>query len=170
MYLETARLRIIPLTKEQLANYVLTDYSLENSLNTKSIPRSVPAFLVDVINSKIMPSVVDANKNALYFTFWTVIDTQENVMVADLCFKGPPNEKGEIEIGYGTYPAFEGKGFMTEAVGAMLIWAFAQSNVQVVTAQTDPANIASQKILAKNNFIKCGETEANILWRIYKWE
>jgi [ribosomal protein S5]-alanine N-acetyltransferase len=169
MQLQTTRLYITPLTKEQLACYTLTDCSLENSLQVKPILRTVPSFLADIINNKILPSVIDANENALYYTFWTIMDIHENVMVADLCFKGPPNEKGEIEIGYGTYPAFEGKGFMTEAVGAMLIWAFAQPNVQAVTAQTAPVNIASQKILVKNNFIKCDETEANILWRIYKW-
>jgi [ribosomal protein S5]-alanine N-acetyltransferase len=169
MQLQTTRLYITPLTKEQLAFYTLTDCSLENSLEVKPILRTVPSFLADIINNKILPSVIDANENALYYTFWTIIDINENVMVADLCFKGPPNEKGEIEIGYGTYPAFEGKGFMTEAVGAMLIWAFAQPNVQIVTAQTAPANIASQKILTKNNFVKYGETTENILWRVDKF-
>jgi [ribosomal protein S5]-alanine N-acetyltransferase len=168
MQLQTNRLNIIPLTKEQLVCYTLTDYSLENSLNVKPILRIVPSFLADVINNKIIPAVIDAGKDALYSTFWTIIDSQENVMVADLCFKGQPNENGEIEIGYGTYPAFEGKGFMTEAVGAMLLWAFAQPNIRVVIAQTAPSNIASQKILQKNNFVKYGETLENILWRVHK--
>jgi [ribosomal protein S5]-alanine N-acetyltransferase len=168
MKLETPRLQIIPLSKEQLANYSTADFSLENSLNANNIPRVVPEHLKNVINNKIMPSLHDTTKDTLYYTFWTIIFKQENVMVADLCFKGEPNANGEIEIGYGTYPAFEGKGFMTEAVGEMIKWAFEQPNVQSVTAQTDPANIASQKILRKNNFVQYGQTEGNILWRIDK--
>jgi [ribosomal protein S5]-alanine N-acetyltransferase len=168
MKLETLRLHIIPLSKEQLTNYSISDFSLEISLNVNAIPRIVPEFLADVIKNKILPSVADKTKNPLYYTFWTIIFKQENTMVADLCFKGEPNEKGEIEIGYGTYPAFEGKGFMTEAVGEMVRWAFEQPHVQAVTAQTDPTNIASQKILEKNNFVEYGRTAENILWRIDK--
>ncbi len=168
MHLQTPRLRIIPLTKTQLLNYSLQDYTLENSLQADKIPRAVPEFLVNVIATKIIPPLNDTSKNPLYYTFWTIITQKENVMVADLCFKGEPNENGEIEIGYGTYPAFEGKGFMTEAVGEMLKWAFAQPNVRAVTAQTNPKNIASQKILEKNNFVQCGQTTENILWRIDK--
>jgi [ribosomal protein S5]-alanine N-acetyltransferase len=168
MHLQTARLRIIPLTKEQLANYSTPDFSLENSLHVNTIPRIVPEFLANVINNKILPSVNDTTKNPLYYTFWTIISKQENVMVADCCFKGEPNADGEIEIGYGTYPSFEGKGFMTEAVGEMVRWAFEQPHVQAVTAQTEPSNIASQKILQKNNFVQFGRTAENILWRIDK--
>jgi [ribosomal protein S5]-alanine N-acetyltransferase len=168
MKLETQRLRIIPLSKEQLANYSIPDFSLENSLNVNTIPRIVPEFLANVINNKILPSLRDTSKNPLYYTFWTIIFKQENIMVADCCFKGEPNGNGEIEIGYGTYPTFEGKSFMTEAVGAMVRWAFEQPNVQALTAQTDATNIASQKILEKNNFVQCGQTTENILWRIDK--
>jgi [ribosomal protein S5]-alanine N-acetyltransferase len=140
----------------------------ENSLQVNTISRMVPEFLANVIKNKILPSVSDTSKNPLYYTFWTIISKQENIMVADCCFKGEPNEKGEIEIGYGTYPAFEGKGFMTEAVGEMGRWAFEQPHVQSVIAQTDPSNIASQKILEKNNFVEYGRTAENILWRIDK--
>jgi [ribosomal protein S5]-alanine N-acetyltransferase len=168
MNLQTSRCSITPLTQAQLANYCIPDFSLENSLHVNPIPRTVPEFLANVINNKILPSVSDITKNPLYYTFWTIINKQENVMVADCCFKGEPNENGEIEIGYSTYPAFEGKGFMTEAVGAMVSWAFQQPNVQSVTAQTDPTNIASQKILQKNNFVQYGQTAENNLWRIDK--
>jgi [ribosomal protein S5]-alanine N-acetyltransferase len=168
MKLQTTYLHIIPLTKVQLSKYSLTDYSLENTLNVTTIPRMVPEHLKHVIKNKIMPFLHDTTKDPLYYTFWTIISKQENVMVADCCFKGEPNANREIEIGYGTYPNFEGKGFMTEAVGELVRWAFEQPNVQSVTAQTAQSNIASQKILQKNNFVQYGQTDENILWRIDK--
>ena len=36
-------------------------------------------------------------------------------MIGDLCMVGEPNADGEIEIGYGTYEQFQGKGFMTKS-------------------------------------------------------
>ncbi len=35
---------------------------------------------------------------------------------------GEPNANGEIEIGYGTYDEFQGKGFLTEIVGGIIEW------------------------------------------------
>ncbi|MEQ1553922.1 MAG: GNAT family N-acetyltransferase [Ferruginibacter sp.] len=168
MQIETKRLRITPLNAEQLSNYCLTNFTLEMSLGANKINRIVPDFLKNVIKNKIIPLVNNKTINPLYTTFWTVIVKKENVMVADFCFKGEPNINGEIEIGYGTYPNFEGNGFMTESVCGAILWAFQQPNVTSILAKTDHTNIASQKILLKNKFKQYGITEENILWRIDK--
>lgn len=44
-------------------------------------------------------------------------------MIGDLCIVGEPNQEGEIEIGYGVYDEFQGRGFMTEIVAGIAIWA-----------------------------------------------
>ncbi len=41
---------------------------------------------------------------------------------------------GAVLIGYAMYPGREGKGYATEAVRAMVEWAFGQPGVQVVRA------------------------------------
>ena len=89
-------------------------------------------------------------------------------MVADLCFKGNPSKNGEIEIGYGTYENHQGNGYMKEAVERIIKWAFDNKNVKTVIAQTNPENIASQKIVIGNNFIKIEESLENIVWKISK--
>ena len=168
MSITTQNLIIIPLSKEQLVNYTYSDFSLEKSLQVNLVPRILSDYLTNVIKSRVLPHLDDTTKNPLFRTFWTIIYKRDNVMVADICFKGEPNEQGEIEIGYGTYTNFEGKGFMTEAVGGMITWAFEQPKVTSIIAQTDPLNIASQKILQKNNFHRFNQTPENILWRIDK--
>jgi RimJ/RimL family protein N-acetyltransferase len=45
-----------------------------------------------------------------------------------------PDETGAVLIGYAMYPAREGQGYATEAVRAMVEWAFAQPGVRVVRA------------------------------------
>ena len=86
-------------------------------------------------------------------------------MVGDLCFKGKPNAAGEIEIGYGTYDEDQGKGYMTEAVGAMIQWATTQPKVKFITAETEKVNVASFKVLQKNGFKKEGEMNNLYAWR-----
>jgi [ribosomal protein S5]-alanine N-acetyltransferase len=83
-----------------------------------------------------------------------------------LCIVGEPNENGAIEIGYGTYEEFQNKGFMTEIVTAIIKWAKTQSIVRSIIASTNKTNIASFKVLEKNNFIKTGETETLFNWKL----
>jgi [ribosomal protein S5]-alanine N-acetyltransferase len=113
-----------------------------------------------------LPNVADETKNYLYSTLWTAISKAENKMIGDLCIVGEPNALGEIEIGYGTYDEFQGKGFMTEIVGGIIEWAKKQKIVKAIIASTDKTNTASFKVLEKNNFIKTGETETSFNWKL----
>jgi len=164
--LETERLIILPLTSEQIKKYVRIDNSLEAELNLNETSRSISAELKEAIDETILPNVLDASKNYLFSTLWTVILKEENKMVADLCFVGEPNFMGEIEIGYGTYEPFRNKGYMTEAVAGMIRWAQTQPNVKCIMASTEKSNIASFSVLEKNNFVKYAETETLFQWRI----
>ena len=96
--------------------------------------------------------------------FLTVIDKSKNVMIADLCFKGEPNN-GEVEIGYGTYEQFQRMGYMVEAVAAITTWVFENTSVTSIYAGTDLENQASQKVLLKNHFTQLGVINDIIEWR-----
>ena len=77
-------------------------------------------------------------------------------IIGDLCFKGITND-GVVEIGYGIQPLYEGKGYTTEAVNALVHWAVSQPSVTRVEAETEPENIASQKVIANVGFVPNGE-------------
>jgi len=87
-------------------------------------------------------------------------------MVGEICIVGEPNADGEIEIGYGTHPAFQRNGYMTEMVGGLIHWAKTQPLVKSIIASTDKTNSASFKVLQKNNFIKIGETKTSFNWKL----
>jgi ribosomal-protein-alanine N-acetyltransferase len=51
-----------------------------------------------------------------------------------VAFAGKPDHSGAVLIGYAMYPGRAGKGYATEAVRALVDWAFAQSGVRAVRA------------------------------------
>ncbi|MEO5777598.1 MAG: GNAT family protein [Flavobacterium sp.] len=57
---------------------------------------------------------------------------------------------------------------MIEAVNTISQWAFEQENVKSIIAQTDPSNIASQKILENNNFLNLGLGDEYLNWKLSK--
>ena len=95
-------------------------------------------------------------EESLWAIPWEMILKKDQTPIGDLCFKGAP-QKGTVELGYGIDKAYEGQGLTTEAVGAMLDWAFAQTGVYAVEAETAPGNTASQKILEHHSFVPHGE-------------
>jgi RimJ/RimL family protein N-acetyltransferase len=162
--IETERLILKPLTYGQLVKYTKCDNSLEEELNLNKTSRTISPELKEAFEQTILPNVADKTKNYLYSTLWTAISKAENKMIGDLCIVGEPNADGAIEIGYGTYDEFQGKGFMTEIVGGIIEWIKTQENVKSIIASTDRTNTASFRVLEKNNFIKVGETETLFNW------
>lgn len=166
--LETDRLHLIPLTRRQLLRYWQNNGSLESELAVPPACIEITPDLRDAFKRSILPNVDDRLDSRFYFTLWTLVLKNDPCLVGDLCFKGLPNEQGEIEIGYGTHAAFRGRGYMTEAVGGMVRWAFARPDVLHIVAETEKNNPASIKILEKNGFQNFSETETTLWWRISK--
>ncbi|WP_313577514.1 GNAT family N-acetyltransferase [Lacrimispora sp.] len=92
----------------------------------------------------------------IWYAIWIMQLKNSKQIVGDLCFKGL-NDNGSVEIGYGIKKEYEGKGLMTEAVTAMAKWASNQTGVSYVEAETDPNNVASQRVLQKAGFLVNGE-------------
>ena len=164
--IETERLILKPLTYEQLIKYTRLDKSLETELNLNTTSRTISAELKEALEQTILPNVADTSKNYLFSTLWTIISKADNKMVGDLCFVGEPDADGKIEIGYGTYEEFRKRGFMTEAVRAMIEWAKNQPGLKTIIASTDKTNVDSFSVLQKNSFTKSGETATLYNWQL----
>lgn len=162
---ETERLLIRPLTYDQLLLYRKGDHSLERELGLEDSLYIISPELLEALDETILPNVADTTTNHLFSTLWTLISKVENKMVGDLCFLGEPDEAGQIEIGYGTYPSAQKKGYMTEAVAGMMRWAADQPHVRSVIASTAKNNEPSSAVLVKNHFLRIGETDQMYSWR-----
>lgn len=163
---ETPRLFLLPLNYFQLLKYLKTDDSLEIELDLVTHVRGLTNELINVLKQNAIPAVFSDPDHLLYLTLWIIIKKDKNIIIGDLGFKGAPGMNGLIEIGYGIYPEFAGKGFMTEAVNAIKKWAFTQPEVKLIFAQTDKNNFASQKILVKNGFFPFNEVENMFWWKL----
>ncbi|MFC4213143.1 GNAT family N-acetyltransferase [Pedobacter lithocola] len=164
--LETDRLILQPLNHNQLLKYIKNDNSLEEELNLKPSNKVISSSLKEALSQTILPNVIDENKNYLFNTLWTLISKADNIMIGDFCFVGEPDANGELEIGYGTYEEFRGKGYMTEAVARMIKWAKEQPAVNTISASTEVDNVASYSILEKNSFVKVAEGEGMFTWKL----
>lgn len=87
---------------------------------------------------------------------WNICLRETGTVIGGLCFKGVPDENGQVELGYGIDDAYRCCGYATEAVRAMADWALAHPGTRKVTAQTEPGNAVSQRVLAKCGFVRDG--------------
>jgi RimJ/RimL family protein N-acetyltransferase len=85
-------------------------------------------------------------------------------------YKGPPSPEGVVEIAYGIDPAYQGRGYATEAARALVAFALDSGRVRLVCAHTRPEKNASTRVLTKCGFEWMGERvdpEDGLVWR---WE
>ncbi|MEK7316386.1 MAG: GNAT family N-acetyltransferase [Candidatus Eisenbacteria bacterium] len=71
-------------------------------------------------------------------------------------FKGSPDATGTVEIGYSVLEEYQRRGYASEAVEAMVAWAFLQRGVRRVIAETYPVLIGSIGVLKKTGFRRVG--------------
>jgi RimJ/RimL family protein N-acetyltransferase len=163
--LSTSRLTLRPLTLPELRLHIADGYRLEQALHLRTGPRVVTEPLLSIIRAYTIPRLLDPRFDPLYHTIWVAIDEERQQIVAEAKFKGEPDETGTVEIGYGTYPARQRQGYMTEMVAGLVEWVLQQPDVLRVTADTNVENVASQRVLEKNGFHLFDRFE-NMLW----WE
>lgn len=94
----------------------------------------------------------------VWYAIW-VIELKDGTYIGDLSFKGI-DSNGAVEIGYGILAGFEGRGYATEAVSAIVQWAAEQPEVTRIEAETEIENLASQRVLEKCGFIATGKVGA----------
>lgn len=94
------------------------------------------------------------------------ISLKSGEAIGGIGFKGLPDADGIVEIGYGIDEAYRQQGYATEAVGGMVKWVRKENGVKYITAQTDPHNKISQKVLLANGFFRDGNGEEGPLFKI----
>lgn len=78
-------------------------------------------------------------------------------------------ENHRAEIGYMSLPETNGKGYMSEAIKAVVTYGFEQMNLHSIEAIINPENIVSEKVLQKNGFLKEAHLLENEFWEGKFW-
>ncbi|WP_343565340.1 GNAT family N-acetyltransferase [Sphingobacterium sp.] len=88
-------------------------------------------------------------KNNFYFTIRTL---ERNEFIGTITLWNIDRSINYAEIGYELLPEFQGKGLMSEAVKAMLDYAFNKAGFEVIEAHTHRENTASRRLLERVGF------------------
>lgn len=92
-----------------------------------------------------------------WLTWYAIrIDGDYPVLCGSIGFKGPPDRRGVVEIGYSVLPEFRGQGLATEMVAGIVQWAEQQPKVKHIEAETNIDNKAAIRVLENNSFIQFG--------------
>ena len=85
-----------------------------------------------------------------WYAIW-MIELKDGTHIGELCFKGLDSD-GIAEIGYGISEEYQNNGYATEAVKALIQWAFNAPQVIAIEAETESENTASIRVLEKCSF------------------
>ena len=140
MQIETERLRLYPLSQAQM----------EAAISAEADAELRAAF------TQMLEGCLRHPEQWNWYAMWR-IELKDGTPVGDLCFKGLDAD-GVAEIGYGLLTDFHGRGYATEAVLAVLAWAFRQPELSAVEAEAAAYNAASLRVLEKCGFTANGKT------------
>ncbi len=170
MTIETVHLRLIPYSPEHLLGLIESEERFEERFGLPAAA-GLRAFFVSAEVSPVWLAQLRASTEADPWVHgFAVIHRESNSVIGSVGFKGPPNEDGMVEIAYGIVPAFQGRGYATEAAEAGSSFAFGCARVRLVRAHTLPTSNASMRVLSKCGFERVGEVvdpEDGLVWR---WE
>ena len=149
--LETRRLRLYASTQEIMEQFIKTQ-------------------TIDVLKAAYTEMLNGCLRNPDQWEWYAIwmIELKDGTHIGELCFKGLSAD-GIAEIGYGISEEYRNNGYATEAVKAVLDWAFAHQEVIAVEAETDPNNTASKRVLEKCEFALNGVIgEEGARWSVSK--
>ncbi|HEX7785486.1 MAG TPA: GNAT family N-acetyltransferase [Methylomirabilota bacterium] len=129
----TERLDLVPLGAAAVEALLAGDSAgLEALTGARFIDAAPPPYMAEAL--PVVRDRLRAVPEERAWWNWLVVKRETAEAVGSVAFAGPPDPEGAVLIGYAMYPAFEGRGYATEAVRAMIGWAFAQPGVREVRA------------------------------------
>ena len=159
--IETERLVLFPMTADGLALYNSDPTRFDEEYGATGSAAALYGFPDGFFQT--LESMIAADpENYLFFTVFLVVLKASDQIVGGIDFKGVPYN-GATEVGYGLSPGCEGRGYMTESLGAFL--RLGESlGLKTILAETDASNGKSQNVLKRCGFRLLKQEET--LW----WE
>jgi RimJ/RimL family protein N-acetyltransferase len=155
---------LLPLDRQNLQLSLDAPWRMEANLKLQAHV-SIPEGDLREAVEEMLSGVLQNPASWLWYTHWQIVLRAESRIIGGLCFKGPPDCSGEVEVGYGMEPSYRGQGYMSEALQASVTWALQQPGVTAVCSETAKANAASRRVLEKSGFVPHMETDRHLRWR-----
>ncbi|GLC29988.1 GNAT family N-acetyltransferase [Clostridium omnivorum] len=164
--IHTERLILIPVTLEITKSLLEHSTKEIEKLGIKTDEKWPTDGTMDIL--PIINKTLDKYKVPSGFEFWMIVNKDNMLVIGDIGFHGKPNEKGEVEIGYGLSENARRMGFGFEALKAIMSWLNYQDNVKTIKADCLISNIASARILEKVGMKEISRDQELIYWKFIK--
>jgi ribosomal-protein-alanine N-acetyltransferase len=166
--LKTRRLHLVAGTAE-LVRAQLSDPQRLALLLDARVPRLSPLSPETEEAMECMTQALERRTGQVGWWCWYFVlhnrVTGHRVLIGDGGFKGPPDAEGTVELGYALLRPYRNRGYATEAVQALLEWAFDSPEVRGVYAEAQMGNTASIRVLQKAGFREVGPGSERSLLR-----
>jgi ribosomal-protein-alanine N-acetyltransferase len=86
-----------------------------------------------------------------------MVERQTGEVVGSTSFKGPPDERGDVEIGWGVNENRRRRGYAFEAAAGVLAWAARQDGVRIVSATIPDDNEPSRRLAEKLGMVRTSD-------------
>lgn len=149
MVIETARLRLIPLTRDALQAWVDRDgvrLSRATGAAFPDPPEPPPLFGSDLAGFR---DRMAETPDELGWWVWLAYRRDDAVVVGVCGLGGRPDPQGTVRMGYAVYPHLQGRGYATEAALGVMDWALARPGVRCVRATVPCWNEGSVAVARK---------------------
>ena len=102
---------------------------------------------------------------------FAIIHKTDNLLIGTCGFPGPPDPNGVAEIAYGIAPAYQGRGYATEAAKSLIEFATKDQRVKMIRAHTLAEPNASTRVLEKCGLKKTGDAvDPENGLAVWRWE
>lgn len=154
--LRSARLELVPATLTHLRADLAGRDALSRALRAH-VSDEWPPELYDEAATRWSLDWLIAHPHGAGWNFYYLIAAAPAPVLVGLAgFKGFPDEEGTVEIGYSILPERRRRGYASEAVRALVAFAFADDRVRRVVAETLPDMSPSIGVLEKCGFTFTG--------------
>jgi ribosomal-protein-alanine N-acetyltransferase len=123
----------------------------ENVLRLRTNPE-VTQFMTRDTNINLIDIEEFINERLLKDYYYTIHTKKSKEFIGSIVLWNIDNEKGYAEIGYELLPEFHKKGFMSEALVAIIDLAFEELKFKLLEASTHLNNGDSRSLLESKNF------------------
>ena len=154
-FIESERLRLIPLTHTQLLLWKESREKMELSMGLNPSNMLIDPFweeeVADALKNWFIPKTLLYPDKFEWYTNWEAVLKTDNISIGGIGI-GYPDENGEAITGYSFDQNHQNKGYATEALKRICEWGFINADVKTIWADTGADNYPSQRILIKAGF------------------
>ena len=166
----TRCLQLRALSQEQLTRYLDQPEALETELGITLSRAVLTETTQRAIHMKVKKMAAAPERYHPWYTYWLIVLKEQDHAAGLVGYKGLYAGQEAVEVGYVIEAGHRNQGYMTEAVRALVGWAFQDPRCQAVFAPVPKTNPASSRVLEKAGFWVEKETEEHIHWRTEKGE